>query len=77
MIAILNLGPAPGNKRRGCRTQAIDPLGPHVYQIKINHQPVTTFIHTRSETLHTCLIKAAAAAINHHTQQLTELTRSI
>ena len=30
MIAIVNLGPAPGNKHRD--GTAKDPLGPHLYQ---------------------------------------------
>lgn len=63
MIAILNLGPAPGNRRRGSPSQPLNPLGLYLYQIKINHQPVAMFTHTRSETLHTCLLKAAAAAL--------------
>lgn len=65
MIAILNLGPAPGNRRRGCKSQALSLLGPHLYQVKINHSPVAIFTHTRSEPLSALLAKASAAALEH------------
>lgn len=62
MIALVNLGPAPGNRRRGCKTQPLNPLGPHLYHLKINHTPVAIVTHTRSEPLSTLLEKAADAA---------------
>lgn len=74
MIAIVNIGPAPGNKRRGnARRQAKDPLGPHLYQIRINHHVVTTFTHSRGASLGDCLRLAATAADKHHQNQLMRL----
>lgn len=73
MIAILNLGPAPGNRRRGCKTQPLNLLGPHLYQVKINHTPVAIFTHTRSEPLSVLLLKAAHAALKHENQQQASL----
>lgn len=74
MIAILNLGPAPGNRRRGCKSQPLNLLGPHLYQIKINHTPVAIFTHTRSEPLFVLLLKASAAAIEHEYKQQATLS---
>jgi len=73
MIAILNLGPAPGNRRRGCKSQPLNLLGPHLYQIKINHTPVAIFTHTRSEPLSVLLLKASAATLEHEHQQQASL----
>lgn len=71
MIAIVNIGPAPGNKRRGsARHQPKDPLGPHLYQLRINHHVVTTFTHSRGDSLGDCLRLAAAAADKHHENEL-------
>lgn len=75
MIAILNLGPAPGNRRRGCKTQPLNLLGPHLYQVKINHAPVAIFTHTRSEPLSVLLLKASAAALEHEYKQLVSITQ--
>ena len=74
MIAILNLGPAPGNRRRGCKSQPINLLGPHLYQIKINRTPVAIVTHTRSEPLSVLLAKASAAALEHEHRQFASLT---
>lgn len=74
MIAIVNIGPAPGNKRRGsARHLPKDPIGPHLYQIRINSTVVTTFTHTRGASLGDCLRLAAAAADKHHEDQLMRL----
>jgi len=74
MIAIVNLGPAPGNKcKRDGATQAKDPLGPHLYQVKINHQPKAVFTHNRGESLATCLRKAADACESAHAVELYRL----
>lgn len=77
MIAILNLGPAPGNRRRGCKSEPISALGPHLYQIKINHTPVAIFTHTRSEPLSILLLKASSAARDHETQQQARLLTAV
>lgn len=75
MIAIVNLGPAPGNKRRGCaKDQPRDPLGPHLYQIKINSgPPLAVFTHSRGDSLSTCLRKAADACEAAHALTLQRL----
>lgn len=71
MIAIVNLGPAPGNKHRD--GTAKDPLGPHLYQVKINAVPKAVFTHTRQDSLATCLRKAAAACEAEHDKQMLHL----
>jgi hypothetical protein len=74
MIAIVNLGPAPGNRRRGsAKDQPKDPLGPHTYQLRINHQVITTFTHRRGDSLATCLRAAADAAETDRIQRLHTL----
>ncbi len=74
MIAIVNIGPAPGNRRRGsARNQPKDPLGPHLYQLRINHQVVAAFTHSRGDSLSTCLRLAADAAEQAHDQKLVRL----
>lgn len=74
MIAILNLGPAPGNKcKRDGTTQAKDPLVPHLYQVKINSQPKAVFTHRRGESLATCLRQAADACEAAHAAELLRL----
>ncbi len=78
MIAIVNLGPAPGNRRRGsAKDQPKDPLGPHTYQLRINHQVITTFTHTRGDSLATCLRKAADAAEQARAQKLHTLIQQL
>lgn len=75
MIAIINIGPAPGNKRRtgASKGQPIDPLGAHVYSLRINHHVVTTFTHTRGASLGDCLRQAAAAADRHREAEVMRL----
>ena len=74
MIAIVNLGPAPGNRRRwSAHDQPRDPLGPYLYQIRINERVVTTFTHTRGDSLATCLRAAADAAETDRIQRLHTL----
>ena len=75
MIAIINIGPAPSNKRRtgAAKGQPIDPLGPHVYSLRINRHVVTTFTHTRGSSLGDCLRQAAAAADRHHEAEVMRL----
>ena len=74
MIAIINIGPAPGNKRRGAPSQPIDPLGPHLYQVKINAQPKAVFTHTRGDSLETCLRKAADAVALARAKEILRLS---
>ena len=50
MIAIVNVD---NNVKRS---------GPHKYELRINNNVVTTFIHNREDPLHECLLKAAIAA---------------
>ncbi len=52
MIAIVNLG----------SIGRADILGPHRYEVRINHAPVCRFEHTRSKGLADCL-RAAADAV--------------
>lgn len=73
MIAIVNIGPAPGNKRRGRSRRPKDRLGPHLYQLRINERVITTFTHTRGASLGDCLRLAAAAADRHHERRLMEM----
>ncbi len=74
MIAIVNIGPAPGNRRRGsAKDQPKDPLGPHLYQLRINSAVVAAFTHSRGESLATCLRLAADAAERAHDQKLARL----
>lgn len=73
MIAIVNLGPAPGNKQRGVHNQAREPLGPHLYQVKINSTVKAVFTHTRGDSLATCLRKAADAYEAAHAADLHRL----
>lgn len=75
MIAIVNLGPAPGNKRRGsAKDQPRDPLGEHLYQIRINAgPPLAVFTHARGDSLSTCLRKAADAYDAAHAANLERL----
>lgn len=70
MIAIVNVGPAPGNCSR---RRAIDPLGPHLYELRINAQPVARFEHRRGDDLTTCLQHAATAAQQAQERRLVEL----
>lgn len=75
MIAIVNIGPAPGNRRRGsAKDQPQDPLGPHLYQLRINSHVVAAFTHSRGEALSTCLRRAADAAENAQAGKLHQLS---
>lgn len=76
MIAIVNIGPTPGNQRRG-KTKRLpkDTLGPHRYELRINSELVTTFTHTRGDSLATCLRKAAEAAEWAHKLKLSALVQ--
>jgi hypothetical protein len=63
MIALVNIAPAPTNRHRGSgHSQPRDPLGPFLYQLRINTAVVTTFTHTRQDPIWTCLRRAADAA---------------
>ena len=74
MIAIVNIGPAAGNRRRGsAKDQPIDPLGAHTYELRINQRVVTTFTHERAESLAACLRRAADAAEAAHQRKLREI----
>lgn len=78
MIAIVNIGPAPGNKRRGsAKGQPKDPLGPHLYQVRINTHVEACFTHARGESLATCLRLAAAAVEQAKEQRLITLTKRL
>jgi hypothetical protein len=51
MIAIVNIGAAPGQ----------DADGTHEYSVRINHREIARFCHARSQGLATCLTRAAMA----------------
>ncbi len=76
MIAIVNIGPAPGNRKRGsgsARQQPQDPLGPHLYQVRINERVVTVFTHVRADSLETCLRQAADAVQKARADELRQM----
>lgn len=78
MIAIVNIGPAPGNKRRGAKDQPRDPLGPHLYQLKINAgPPLAVFTHARGDSLSTCLRQAADAYDAAQERRLVQLCETL
>ena len=57
MIAIVNIG---GNVRKS---------GPHLYEIRINREPVTRFTHDREKPLSKCLFNALLAVIEKEKQK--------
>jgi hypothetical protein len=78
MIAIVNIGPAPGNKRRGVlKNQPRDVLGPHCYEVRINHAVQATFTHARGDSLAACLRKAAEAVEQAHLRKLNHSIQEI
>lgn len=78
MIAIVNIGPAPGNKRRGsARHLPKDPLGPHLYQVRINSHVEASFTHSRGDSLATCLRLAADAVEQAKERRLLTLAQRL
>ena len=76
MIAIINIGPAPGNRKSGsAKDQARDPLGQHLYQVKINSTPKAVFTHTRADSLPTLLRLAAEAVEKAQVHDLERLVQ--
>ena len=57
MIAIVNID---GNVRKS---------GPHLYEIRINREPVTRFTHDREKPLSKCLFNALLAVIEKEKQK--------
>jgi len=62
MIAIVNIGAAPGQ----------DADGVHEYSVRINQREIARFCHARSQGLATCLTRAAMAVQMAGWAQLTD-----
>lgn len=60
MIAIVNIDPA--------QRQA----GPHMYEIRINHRAIATFVHYREDDLSTLLERAARAVAGSQSTKTKE-----
>lgn len=60
MIAIVNVGPHDDP----------DPTGWRTYEVRINHEVITTFRHKREHGLARCLLMAAAAVEDVRAKEL-------
>ena len=60
MIAIVNVGPHDDP----------DPAGWRTYEVRINHEVITTFRHKREHGLARCLLMAAAAVEDVRAKEL-------
>jgi UDP-glucose 4-epimerase len=67
MIAIVNIGGG----------DAKDILGVRDYELRINHEVITTFKHRRSEGLSKCLFEASKAAERVQWEQVNDFLNKL
>jgi hypothetical protein len=61
MIAIINVAMHPA------------PSGPHPYEVRVNRELITTFVHNREDGLAMCLRRAADACDEAQAEEFREM----